>query len=59
VSPLPIMNGAPVLSAEMAPRYSFTTWNSTGRRSAPYALWTLMPVYEFERLRSSLSLPCS
>ena len=50
------MNGAPLLSAEIAPRYSLTIWCSIGRRSAPSALFTLMPVKAFDRLSTSLSL---
>ena len=53
------MNGAPVLSAEIAPRYSLTIWSSIGRRRAPSALFTLMPVKAFERLRTSRSFPDS
>ncbi len=50
------MNGAPLLSALIAPRYSFTTWCSIVRLRAPSAFFTLMPVNAFERLRTRLDL---
>ena len=51
------MNGAPELSALIAPRYSLTIWCSIVRLSAPSAFLTLIPVKAFERLRTSWTLP--
>ena len=50
------MNGAPLFSALIAPRYSLTTWWSIVRLRAPSAFLTLMPVKALERLRTSWTL---